>query len=63
MSTKIVPLMERLSIYRDGDLVAEVRGEAELMRWFHEEHSFSMHHAVTYEGYSVKDSRGLDVLV
>ena len=63
MSTKIVPLTERLSIYRDGELVAEVLGEFELMRWFHSEHSFSMHHAVTYEGYAIKDSRGLNVLV
>lgn len=51
------------TIARDGEHIITVTGEFELMRWFHREHSFSMWHAVTYEGYSITDPNGNPVLV
>lgn len=51
------------TISRDGAIVTTVTGEFELMRWFHREHSFSIWHAVTYEGYRIQDASGQDVEV
>ena len=39
-----------LTISRDGEELTTVTGEFELMRWFHRRHSYSLYHAVTYEG-------------
>lgn len=51
------------TISRDGHTVDTVIGEFELLRWFHSRHSFSLHHAVTYEGYSITDPEGVPILV
>lgn len=51
-------ITEPINIARDGEHVTTVANEAELMRWFHSQHSYSMHHAVTWEGYSITDSSG-----
>lgn len=51
------------TISRDGEELTTVTGEFELMRWFHREHSYSMHHAVTYEGYAITDPNGNNVEV
>ena len=59
---KLIDQDEPLTILRDGEEVAKVTGEGELMRWFHKRHSFSMFHAVTYEGYKIIDSNGQEVL-
>lgn len=53
----------QFTISRDGQPVITVTGEFELMRWFSREHSFSMWHAVTYEGYSITYPSGNTVLV
>lgn len=58
MAHNLIPRTEELTISRDGKHVTTVTGEFELMRWFHKQHSFSMWHAVTYEGYSITDSHG-----
>lgn len=50
------------TISRDGENLATVTGEFELMRWFHQKHSYSLHHAVTYEGYKISDSEGNNAL-
>lgn len=50
-------------ISRDGEELTTVTGEFELMRWFHQKHSYSLHHAVTYEGYSITDPAGNTVQV
>jgi hypothetical protein len=42
---------ERTIIYRDGREVATVPGDP--MEWFHQQHSFSMDHALKHEGYSL----------
>ena len=51
------------TIRRDNEFIITVDNEWELMRWFHRQHSYSMHHAVTYEGYSITDSNGTAVSV
>lgn len=50
------------TISRDGEKLTTVTGEFELLHWFHKKHSFSMHHAVTYEGYEITDPQGSNVL-
>lgn len=50
-------------IYRDGAHVGTVGTEEALVRWFHSHHPYSMHHAVTWEGYSVLDSDFQEVAV
>ena len=49
------------TISRDNEFIITVDNEWELMRWFHRRHSYSMHHAVTYEGYSITDSNGIAI--
>lgn len=44
-------------IMRDGKVEAEVP-DAEVLPWFHHHHSYSMAHAIKYEGYSVEYSDG-----
>ena len=61
--TRFIDRDEKLTILRDGEEVAQVTGEGELMYWFHRRHSFSMSHAVAYEGYKIIDSKGQEVLV
>ena len=51
------------TIRRDNEFIITVVNEWELMRWFAKEHSYSMHHAVTQEGYSITDSDGIAVSV
>lgn len=51
------------TISRDNEFITTVNNEWGLMRWFAKEHSYSMHHAVTYEGYSITDSNGQNVEV
>lgn len=46
------------TISRDGEKLTTVTGGFELMHWFHRKHSYSMHHAVTYEGYAITDQNG-----
>lgn len=41
-------------ILRDGVEVNRVKTDAELLAWFHKTHSFSMSHALQYEGYSLQ---------
>ena len=53
----------KFTISRDGEELTTVTGEFELMRWFHHRHSYSLHHAVTYEGYEITDQKGYNVLV
>lgn len=50
-----------LYIYRDNDLMAIVETETQLYRWFHSRHSYSIDHAVTYEGYLILDGNGSEV--
>ena len=49
------------TISRDGEKLTTVTGEFELMHWFHKKHPYSMHHAVTYEGYKITDPEGNNV--
>lgn len=49
------------TISRDNELITTVNDEWELMRWFAKKHSYSMYHAVAYEGYSVTDSNGIAI--
>ena len=51
------------TISRDGEKLTTVTGEFELMHYFHRKHPYSIHHAVTYEGYRIQDSSGRDVKV
>lgn len=46
------------NISRDGQHLITVSDQFELLRWFHREHSYSIDHAVRYEGYSVTDEAG-----
>ncbi len=46
------------TISRDGEKLTTVTGGFELVHWFHRKHSYSMHHAVTYEGYAITDQNG-----
>lgn len=48
-------------IHRDGSYVRTVPNEEALMRWFHTQHSYSMDHAVRYEGYRILDSNSREV--
>lgn len=45
-----------MHIYRDGSHVITVADEFEMLRWFHRQHSYSVDHAVRYEGYKVLDA-------
>lgn len=51
------------NINRDGSHVITVSDEFELLRWFHRQHSYSIDHAVRWEGYSVTDEAGKPVAV
>lgn len=51
------------TITRDGQHIKTVSDEFELLRWFHREHSYSIAHAVRYEGYAVLDEAGNRVAV
>lgn len=51
------------TISRDGENLATVTGEFELMYWFHSKHPYSMRHAVTCEGYKITDPNGNTVQV
>ena len=51
------------NIYRDGSHIITVDTEADLMRWFHRSHPYSIDHAVRWEGYRITDETGQDVLV
>lgn len=50
-------------IYRDGSHVETVADQFALLRWFHRERSYSISHAVQYEGYTVLDSEFKEVEV
>lgn len=52
----------QFTISRDGETLATVIGEFELMRYFRY-HPYSLHHAVAYEGYRIQDPSGQDVEV
>ena len=52
-----------IHIYRDGAYITTVADETALLRWFHREHSYSLNHAVRYEGYSLRDDAGQVVSV
>ncbi len=51
------------NIARDGEHITTVDTEFDLLRWFHRQHSYSIDHAVRWEGYSVTDEAGNDVQV
>lgn len=51
------------NIARDGQHIVTVSDEFELLRWFHRQHSYSIDHAVRWEGYSVTDENGASVAV
>ena len=44
-----------ITISRDGEELATVTGEFELLRWFHRRHSYSLHHAVTLNAFLILD--------
>ena len=48
------PTTEYVEIRRDGEYVTTVCA-SRLMAWFHETHSYSMSHALQYEGYTVHE--------
>ena len=50
------------TILRDGEAIATVETESDVLAWFHRNVSYSMHHATRYEGYSVQDSEDNNVL-
>lgn len=50
------------TILRDNEAIATVETESDVLAWFHRNVSYSMHHATAYEGYSVQDSEGRNVL-
>lgn len=52
-----------LTISRDNEFITTVNDEFELLRWFHRKHSYSIDHAVRYEGYIITDSNGIAVSV
>jgi hypothetical protein len=41
-------------IKRDGVEVKKVKSELEIMVYFHSTHSYSMNHALKYEGYTIE---------
>lgn len=45
-----------IHIMRDGKLLAKVDNQFEVMAWIHRHCSYSLYHAVTYEGYKVIES-------
>ncbi len=47
-----IPTSEWVEIHRDGEYVAAMP-RTSLLPWFHAHHSFSMDHALTFEGYSL----------
>jgi len=51
------------NIARDGQHIITVSDQFELLRWFHREHSYSISHAVRWEGYSVTDAANNEVEV
>lgn len=54
------------TITRDGQPITTLATELEVMAWFHLNVSYSMHHGLNYEGYSVYktvDEFGNKVLV
>lgn len=54
---KFTPYTGPIHIAHDGEHLATVQGEFELLRYFRYR-PFSLHHAVTYEGYSITDADG-----
>jgi hypothetical protein len=42
-------------IKRDGVEVKRVKSELEVVVYFHSTHSYSMNHALKYEGYAVEE--------
>jgi len=50
------------TITRDGLLVQTVDDEYGVLRYFHTHHSYSAHHGIEYEGYTVRDDEGNIVL-
>ena len=50
-----------LYLYRDAELVSIFHTETELYRWLHSTHSYSLNHALTYEGYALFDGDGNEV--
>jgi hypothetical protein len=46
------------TIKRDGVEIKRVESELEVMVYFHRAHSYSMDHALKYEGYTIE--RGLE---
>ena len=45
-------------IKRDGETVAEVEDGNAAYAWMHRHHSYSMAHALRYEGYTITDEAG-----
>jgi len=52
MNTITIPDTELVEIRRDGQYITSVSNGA-LLPWFHQQHSFSMDHALEFEGYSL----------
>ena len=50
--THTIPASEYIEIRRDGQYVATVHNGG-LLHWFHAQHSFSLDHALTHEGYTL----------
>lgn len=48
-------------IKRDGKTVANVADMIAAYGWMHRHHSYSMGHALKYEGYSLHDETGADL--
>lgn len=44
------------TITRDGETVATAATDSDVLAWFHRNVSYSMDHAVTYEGYAVTET-------
>lgn len=44
------------TIKRDGVEVKRVESELEVMAYFHRAHSYSMSHALKYEGYTIESA-------
>lgn len=51
------------TITRDGQPITTVADQFALLRWFHRQHSYSIDHAVRYEGYAVLDEQGQQLAV
>lgn len=53
----------QVHIWRDGVHVDTVATANDVLAWFHARHSYSVSHAVAYEGYALLTETGSEVLV